>query len=52
MDLHTVLEDSSGRTDQTQVAEIDLAGVVHKKGIDHIIEASNYVIYHIKRAEQ
>jgi hypothetical protein len=50
MDLHTVLEDSSGGTDQTQV--VDMARVAYKEGIDHIIEVPNYVICHIRRAEQ
>jgi hypothetical protein len=50
MDLHTVLEDSSGGTDQTQV--VDMARVAYKEGIGHIIEVLNYVICHIRRAEQ
>jgi hypothetical protein len=50
MDLHTVLEDSSERTDQTQV--VDITRMAYKEGIDHIIEAPNYVICHIRRAEQ
>jgi len=45
-----VLEVSSGGTDQTQV--VDMARVAYKEGIDHIIEVPNYVICHIRRAEQ